>query len=309
MTLTATDTFRGSASQSPRPRDNAAQSALPRAPQTAIIAEVARPALAPRQRSGIRLGPGPAIPFGLQLGSVLLLAIWAAGSALGLIDPRILSAPWTVVGAFRELIAEGRLQENLAISAWRALTGLAIGVVIGTALAVIAGLSRWGEAVIDGPIQIKRAVPTLALIPLLMLWFGIGEEMKIITIILAVVVPIYIHTHAALRGIDARFVELAETLDLSRAAFIRQVVLPGALPGFLLGLRFSVTLAWVSLVVVEQINATSGLGYMINLARTYGQTEVIIAGIVVYAVLGLLSDAIVRLIERRALTWRRTLAS
>src|SRR5690606_33266779 len=130
----------------------------------------------------------------------------------------------------------------------------------------------------------------------------------IITIVLAVIVPIYIHTHNALRGIDNRYVELSETLNLPRWTFIRQVVLPGALPGFLLGLRFAVTLCWVSLVVVEQVNATSGLGYMINLARTYGQTEIIIAGIVVYAVLGLVSDAAVRFVERRALTWRRTLS-
>lgn len=283
MTLIATDGFRPA-----RPR----QTGRPQQP-----------------RGRTRLGPGPAIPFGMQLGSLGLVALWVAGSALGLIDPRILSAPWTVIDAFSRLIAEGRLQEHFAISAWRALTGLAIGTAIGTVLAVIAGLSRWGEALIDGPIQIKRAVPTLALIPLLMLWFGIGEQMKIITIVLAVIVPIYIHTHNALRGIDNRFVELAETLNLSRWDFVRQVVLPGALPGFLLGLRFAVTLCWVSLVVVEQVNATSGLGYMINLARTYGQTDIIIAGIVVYAVLGLASDAAVRLIERRALTWRRTLSN
>ncbi|MDQ7260967.1 ABC transporter permease [Paracoccus sp. PS-1] len=267
-------------------------------------------ALQPRSRSSarVRLGPGPAIPFGMQLGSIALVALWTLGSALGLIDPRILSAPWTVLDAFRQLIADGRLQEHFGISAWRAGTGLVIGVAIGTVLAVIAGLSRLGEALIDGPIQIKRAVPTLALIPLLMLWFGIGEQMKIITIVLAVIVPIYIHTHNALRSIDNRYVELSETLNLSRWTFIRQVVLPGALPGFLLGLRFAVTLCWVSLVVVEQVNATSGLGYMINLARTYGQTEIIIAGIVVYAVLGLASDAAVRFAERRALSWRRTLS-
>ncbi|MBK4216760.1 ABC transporter permease [Paracoccus caeni] len=263
-----------------------------------------------RRRSGarVRLGPGPAIPFGLQIGSLALLVLWTLGSALGLIDPRILSAPWTVLDAFRQLIADGRLQDHFGVSAYRAVTGLVIGVAIGTVLAIIAGLSRIGEALIDGPIQIKRAVPTLALIPLLMLWFGIGEEMKIITIVLAVIVPIYIHTHNALRGIDNRYVELSETLNLSRWAFIREVVLPGAMPGFLLGLRFAVTLCWVSLVVVEQINATSGLGYMINLARTYGQTEIIIAGIVVYAVLGLASDAAVRFIERRTLSWRRTLS-
>jgi sulfonate transport system permease protein len=265
-------------------------------------------ALPQQRRRARRLGPGKPIPFGLQIGPALLIAIWIIGSATGLIDPRILSAPWTVATTAVDLIIEGRLQANLAISGSRALQGLALGIVIGTALALASGLSRWGEALIDGPVQIKRAIPTLALIPLLILWFGIGETMKVTVITLAVIVPIYIHTHNGLRTIDNRYVELAETLRMSHLEFITQVVLPGALPGFLLGLRFALTSAWLSLVVVEQINATSGLGYMIELARTYGQTNVILVGLVVYALLGLLSDALVRLIAKRTLSWRRTLA-
>ncbi len=120
--------------------------------------------------------------------------------------------------------------------------------------------------------------------------------------------PIYIHTHSAIRAIDIKQVELAETLGLSRWAFIRHVVLPGALPGLLLGLRFGVTAAWLALVVVEQLNATSGIGYMVTLARNYAQSDVMLVGLVVYAALGLSSDAAVRLLERRALVWRRTLA-
>jgi sulfonate transport system permease protein len=255
-----------------------------------------------------RLGPGKPIRFGAAIGPVLLLAIWSIGSAVGWIDPRVLSAPWTVVTTTGELIADGRLQSNLLTSAQRAFAGLGIGVVLGVALALAAGLSRWGEAVLDGPIQIKRAIPSLALMPLLILWLGIGESMKITTITLGVFVPIYLHTHNGLRSIDSRYVELAQTVGLSRSEFIRRVVLPGALPGFLLGLRFAVTGAWLSLVVVEQINSTSGIGYMMELARTYGQTDIIIVGLVLYGALGLLSDGVVRLIQRKALSWRRTLA-
>lgn len=268
---------------------------------------LAAPASSDRTRRR-RLGPGRAIKFGGALGPLLLLAIWSAGSATGLIDHRILSAPWTVVTTTGELIADGRLQHNLAVSAWRAFLGLAIGIAVGTALALVSGLSRWGEAIIDGPIQIKRAIPSLALLPLLILWFGIGESMKVTTITLGVFVPIYIHTHNGLRGIETKYVELAESVDLRYSTFIRRVVLPGALPGFLLGLRFAVVGAWLSLVVVEQINATSGIGYMMELARTYGQTEIIIVGLVVYGILGLLSDSAVRLLQRKALSWRRTLA-
>ncbi|MCQ8187596.1 ABC transporter permease [Streptomyces rugosispiralis] len=255
-----------------------------------------------------RLGPGRPIPYGRALGPLLLLAFWSAGSATGLIDARNLSAPWTVVTTAGDLIADGRLQSNVWTSTVRALSGLAYGTAAGLVLALIAGLSRLGEGVIDGPVQIKRGIPSLALIPLLILWFGIGESMKVITIALGAFVPVYIHTHNGLRTIDSRYVELAETLGLSRPRFLLHIVLPGALPGFLLGMRFAVTAAWLALAVVEQVNATSGIGYMMGLARTYGQTDVIIVGLVVYGLLGLLSDGLVRLVERKVLSWRRTLA-
>ncbi|GAA3577319.1 ABC transporter permease [Kribbella ginsengisoli] len=265
-------------------------------------------AIAQPLRRRRRLGPGRQIKFGAALGPILLLVVWSIGSATGLLDPRVLSAPWTVVTTTGDLIADGRLQSNLLTSAQRAFAGLGIGVLLGTVLALLSGLSRLGEAILDGPIQIKRAIPSLALLPLLILWLGIGESMKITTITLGVFVPIYIHTHNGLRTIDSRYVELAETVGLSRWEFIRRVVLPGALPGFLLGLRFAVTAAWLSLVVVEQINSTSGIGYMMELARTYGQTDIIIVGLVLYGALGLLSDGAVRLVQRRTLSWRRTLA-
>ncbi|MFF1253225.1 ABC transporter permease [Pseudarthrobacter sp. NPDC058329] len=258
--------------------------------------------------TGRRLGPGRRRRLAWLLGPSALLALWTVLSATGLLDPRILSEPWTVVATAGELLADGRLQENLAISAQRAGLGLFFGIVVGALLALLSGLSRVGEALIDGPVQIKRAIPGLALIPLLILWFGIDETMKVLTITLGVFVPIYLQTHAGLRGIDLRYVELAQTVGLSRAAFIRKVVLPGALPGFFLGLRFAVTGAWVSLVVVEQINATSGIGYMMELARTYGQTNIIVLGLAVYGILGLLSDGAVRFFERKALSWQRTLA-
>ncbi|MET9157992.1 ABC transporter permease [Streptomyces parvulus] len=263
------------------------------------------PLRAPRRR---RLGPGKPVRYGWAIGPVLLLALWAAGSGLGVFDVRSLPAPWTIASTARDLVDNGKLPSHLATSAQRALLGLLFGVTAGLLLALVSGLSRLGEAVIDGPVQIKRSIPSLALIPLLILWFGIGETMKVITIALGVFVPVYIHTHNGLRAIDSRYAELAETVRLGRLGFVRHVVLPGALPGFLLGMRFAVTGAWLALVVVEQVNATSGIGYMMELARTYGQTDVIIVGLVVYGLLGLASDALVRLVERRALSWRRTLA-
>ncbi len=277
------------------------------APRTAAVLErpVQPPPAAKRKR---RLGLGQPAPYGWLLGPALLLVFWAVGSAVGFIDPRILPAPWVAVTTGAEMIEQGRLQANLAVSAWRAGQGLAYGVVIGVIVALISGLSLLGGYIFDGLVQLKRAIPTLALIPLFILWFGIGEGMKVIVISLSVFIPIYVHTHNALRAIDLKHVELAETLGLGRLAFIRHVVLPGALPGFMLGLRFGVMGAWLALVVVEQLNATSGIGYMINLARTYAQSDVILLGLVVYAILGVSSDAAVRFLEKKVLSWRKTLA-
>ncbi|MGW6423766.1 ABC transporter permease [Nocardia sp. NPDC055053] len=264
-------------------------------------------ALTPRGRGRRRLGPGKPIPFGFALGPALLIGAWVLGSATGALDPETLPAPWTVTQTAGDLIADGRLQSNLLTSLQRAAIGLGLGVVIGVVLALVAGLSRLGEAVVDGPVQIKRSIPTLALIPLFIVWFGIGEEMKLIVITTSVLIPVYINTHAYLRSVDARYVELAETVGLSRWEFLRRIALPGSLPGFFLGLRLAVTISWLALVVVEQVNATSGIGYLMTQARTYGQIDVIVVGLVIYGLLGLFGDLAVRAAERKALAWRQTL--
>ncbi|NDZ94255.1 ABC transporter permease [Streptomyces sp. SID6673] len=255
------------------------------------------------------LGPGRPIPGGWLIGPTLLLAVWIIGSATGFIDPRTLPAPLTIADTAGELWADGRLPENILASLRLASVSLVIGVVLGVVLALMSGLSRVGEAVIDGPIQIKRAIPTLAIIPLAILWFGIGDSMKITIIATSVLIPVYINTHAQLRGVDVRYAELAQTVKLSRWQFIRRVALPGAVPGFFTGLRLAVTISWLALVVVEQVNATQGVGYLMNQARVYGQLDVVVVGLVVYAVFGLIGDITVRTVERRALSWRRSLGS
>lgn len=254
-----------------------------------------------------RLGPGRRIRLAFWVGPAVLLAVWAIGSATGFISPQILTAPWQVVESFKDQWVHHDLLGNVVSSLKRVAIGLALGVLAGTVLAVISGLSRLGESLIDGPIQIKRSIPTLALVPLFIAWFGIGQEMKIITIALISMIPIYINTHNGLRTIDGKYAELAETIGISRSEFVRHVVLPGALPGFLLGMRFAVTSALLGLVVVEQYNATSGIGHMVTLAENYGETDVIVVGLVIYGAFGFLADAAVRLIERKVLAWRRTL--
>lgn len=244
---------------------------------------------------------------GYLVGPILLLVIWQIASATGILSPQLLAAPSTALATGYALWQDGTLLNHLLASAGRAYSGLLIGVALGLVLALLSGLTRSGEMLIDGAVQVKRAVPTLALIPLAILWLGIGDAMKVTIIILAVMVPVYINTHTSLRAIDIRYIELARTVNLSYPAFLKRVALPGALPGFFTGLRLAVTMCWTSLVVLEQINTTEGVGYLMNRAREYGQTDIIVVGLIIYAVLGLVSDALVRLAERRALAYRKVL--
>ena len=255
------------------------------------------------------LSPGKRLPASRLIGPGAVLALWAVASAAGQLDPGAIPAPWTVLRSAGHLWTAGTLPTDILTSLERAAYGFAIGLTAGVALALASGLSRVGEALIDGTVQLNRAIPTLGLIPLFILWLGIGESFKIAIIAIVVYIPIYLNTHAALSGIDSRFVELAEVQGLSRFQFIRQIVIPGALPGFFVGLRLGVTGSWLGLVVLEQINATSGLGYMMFQAQNYGQSDVILVGLLVYGVFGLISDSAVRLVERRVLSWRRTLSS
>lgn len=254
-----------------------------------------------------RLGPGKRIPFARGVGPLLLVAAWSIASATGRLDPRILPAPWSVVDDGWQLWRAGTLGPDLEISLQRAAEGFALGLVAAVVLALVAGLSRVGAALIDGNVQINRSLPILGMIPLFILWLGIGETFKIAVIAIAVYIPIYINLSAALSAIDRRYVELAETLGLSRWEFLRQVVIPGALPGFFTGLRLGVTAAWLALVVVEEVNATSGLGYLMYEQATYGLIDSVVVGLAIYGIWGFTSDLIVRLIERRVLSWRLTL--
>jgi sulfonate transport system permease protein len=235
---------------------------------------------------------------------LVLVLLWQVASEIGWLDPRTLAPPSDVFSAGKALLADGELQHHLWVSLGRVVKGLTLGVVAGTVLALVAGLSRLGEDLIDPPVQMIRTVPVLALTPLFILWFGIGETPKVLMIALGTTFPIYLNTFAGIRGIDARLVDAAKTLGLNRRSVIRRVVLPGALPGFLTGLRYSAGIAWLVLVVGEQINATAGIGYLVTEARAAFRTDVIVLGLAIYGLLGLTTDLIVRTLESRALAWR-----
>ncbi|WP_405917124.1 ABC transporter permease [Streptomyces sp. NBC_00728] len=260
----------------------------------------------PRRRS---LAPGKRLPASRLIGPALFFALWAVASAAGQLDPGAIPAPWTVLRTTGHLWTDGTLPTDVLTSLERAGYGFALGLTAGVVLALASGLSRVGEALIDGTVQLNRAIPTLGLIPLFILWLGIGETFKIAIIAIVVYIPIYLNLHSALSGIDHRYVELAEVQGLSRIRFVREIVIPGALPGFFVGLRLGVTGSWLSLVVLEQINATSGLGYMMFQAQNYGRTDIILVGLLIYGIFGLISDSAVRLIERKVLSWRRSLSN
>ena len=233
-----------------------------------------------------------------------ILVLWQLASTSGLLSPKTLEAPTVILGTAWDLITTGDLQEALLVSLRRAMAGLALGTAIAVVLGTIAGLSRVGDAVVDPPMQMVRTLPLFGLVPLFILWFGIGETPKVALVALGVVIPLYLNLVAALRGIDPELHEVAATLRLSRRDRLRHVVIPGAMPGALVGFRQSLGVAWLALIVAEQINAQAGLGYMINNARDFLRTDIVVVGLLAYAVLGLVTDAIVRSFERRALRWR-----
>ncbi len=238
---------------------------------------------------------------------LLLVTAWQLGSSLGLIPARILASPAAILASFWTLAADGTLLGNTLVSLARVATGLTIAVVVGVAAALVAGLSRLGEDAVDAPMQMARTLPHLALVPMFILWFGIGETPKVALVALGAVFPIYLNLFSAIRGVDPKLVESARILGLSRVEMVREVILPGALPGFLVGLRYAVGIGWLSLVVGEQINASSGLGFMMMDARDFLRTDIIMVGLLVYALLGLGADLGVRWLERVLLVWQPNL--
>lgn len=207
-------------------------------------------------------------PWLLPVGTVI---VWQLASSVGWLSTRVLPSPEGVLKAFWTLSASGELWQHLAISSWRALVGFAIGGSIGLILGLISGLSRWGERLLDTSIQMLRNVPHLALIPLVILWFGIDETAKIFLV--------------------------------SLGTLFRHVILPGALPSVMVGVRFALGLMWLTLIVAETISANAGIGYLAMNAREFLQTDVVVVAIILYAILGKLADVCAQLLERLWLRW------
>jgi sulfonate transport system permease protein len=235
---------------------------------------------------------------------IAIVVLWQLVSSLQLIAPETLPPPTVILAALKELVADGELQSAIGVSLARAATGLAIGGGIGLIAGLFAGLWRVGEEVVDAPLQMLRTIPFIALIPLFITWFGIGEGAKIAVILAATIFPMYLNTYAGVRGVDPKLLEAATVFGLSSRQVALRIILPTALPSILVGLRYASAVALLALVVAEQINAQNGIGYILVNANQNQRADIIIAGILVYAALGILTDLIMRGLEHVALSWR-----
>ncbi|MFE2558877.1 ABC transporter permease [Streptomyces sp. NPDC059352] len=238
------------------------------------------------------------------LGPVALIALWWASSATGLLTPDVLASPTQVIDAVGELWGNGQLPDALATSLTRSGIGLVIGLTAGLTLGIATGFTRLGDELLDSSLQTLRTIPFLSLVPLFMVWFGINETAKILLIAVATTFPMYVSTSGGVRNTDRKLVEAMRSFGLGRLAIVRQVVLPGALPSLLAGLRLSMTLSVIALIAAEEINATEGIGYLMSQAQSYARTDILAVCILVYGLLGLAADVLVRGLERVLMPWR-----
>lgn len=239
----------------------------------------------------------------------LILVTWQIAAHFEWIPIRIFPAPLTVVEAAFRLASEGRLLPDIAVSTMRALSGLAVGGSIGFILGMSNGLFKLSEKLLDTSIQMIRTIPNLSLLPLVILWFGIGDSARLFLISLGVFFPIYINTFHGIRNVDPDLIEMGRVYGLSRWQLFWQVIFPGALPSILVGVRLSLGIMWLTLIVAETIAANSGIGFLAATAREFIRTDVLLFVVVLYAFLGKLSDVITRLLERRLLRWQRSYRS
>lgn len=239
-------------------------------------------------------------PWGIP---ILLIVIWQLLVQFGLLSTRILPAPTDVLAAGVKLALSGELFRHIAVSSWRAILGFLVGGSIGLVLGVLTGVFTLAEDLLDTSIQMLRNIPHLALIPLVILWFGIGEEAKLFLVALGVMFPIYLNTFHGIRTVDPGLIEMGKVYGLRPTALFWQIILPGALPSILVGVRYALGIMWLTLIVAETIAADSGIGYMAMNAREFIQTDVVVLSILLYALLGKLADTLARIMEERWLQW------
>ncbi|EHL77221.1 hypothetical protein HMPREF1015_00653 [Bacillus smithii 7_3_47FAA] len=237
---------------------------------------------------------------------VIIIIIWQLIGSLGWVTKTVLPTPWEIILAAKNLAVSGVLFTNMKVSIIRASCGFVIGGGLGLALGTLVGLSAKSESLLDPTLQMVRTIPHLAITPLFILWFGLGEESKILLIGLGAFFPLYVNTFLGIRKVDAKLFEVARILEFSKWKQIKLLIVPSALPNILLGIRLSLGAAWLSLVVAELMGSTAGLGYMMMDARQFSNTDIVFVGIIIFAIVGKLTDSLVRLMEKHFLKWQDT---
>nr|WP_245648080.1 ABC transporter permease [Paenibacillus borealis] len=232
-----------------------------------------------------------------------LIMIWQAVAMLGLVSATTLPAPSRIVQSFFRLCASGELLKHLESSAFRAAAGCLLGSITGLMLGLFTGLGKWAERTFDPSLQMLRTVPLMALIPLFILWFGVGEFSKILLIALGSFFPVYFHTFLGVRVADRKLHEITLVLQFSPWQKLTALVIPAAMPNILLGIRLAVSASWLILAIAEMMGASSGIGYMIQDARVFSNTDIVFVGLIVFMTVGKLSDVSVRSVERRLSRW------
>jgi len=245
----------------------------------------------------------------LVLGSILpfgLIIIWEIAGRNAYVNPLLLSMPSDILREFIYLVQHGHLLEHLQISTWRALSGFLIGGGLGLLAGILVGFSYWSERLLNPSIQMLRMLPHLAIAPLFILWFGFGETSKLLLIAKGSFFPLYVNTFLGIRSMDRKLVEVATILQFNKWHFLTKVIIPSALPNILLGIRLSLGIAWLGLVVAEMMGSTSGIGFLINDARAMAMIPTVFVGIIMFAALGKISDSLILWIERQCLRWQQT---
>ncbi len=263
----------------------------------------------PQPKVGARRGRSWSSPALASILPVTVLGLWWLATGLHWVTPQLLVSPWHVVMTFGNLVRTQNLIGQIGVSLARAGLGLLIGGGAGLILGTVVGLYRRGEDLLDASMQMLRTVPFLAVVPLFILWLGIGETPKVLLIALATMFPMYLNTSNGVRNVDRRVVEAMRSFDLDGAKLTRHVIIPLALPQILTGLRFSMGVSVLALIAAEQINAKSGIGYLLYQAQSYEEVNVLIACLFIYCAFGLLADLIVRVIERFSMPWRAGVAT
>ncbi|MDD9266109.1 ABC transporter permease [Paenibacillus sp. GCM10023248] len=240
-------------------------------------------------------------------GSILpltVLILWQIFGSLGIVSPTLLPTPYAIWQAFYDLLISGELYMHVKISIWRAAIGFLIGGSLGLGLGLLVGLFRKFEQTVDPSVQMLRTIPHLAITPLFILWFGFGEFSKVLLIAKGAFFPLYVQTFLGIRNVDSKLFDVARVLEFSKFKQITKLVLPAALPNILLGLRLSIGVAWLGLVVAELMGSSEGVGYLILDARQFSQTAIVFVGIIIFAFVGKGSDSLVRILEKKLLKWR-----